>query len=223
MLKELFKDHQEYHSQLQHDHFIVAKGGGTLYGQYKQSLRELYTRFGTLRGKWHAIQNIEIDIKELDHQLNPTNGIGLEGFEKERQELKLSKHKQGLFFLKKTFDEIKREFDRFYSQSCFLKEKIGVLDDKKRHDLDTEMWIYRLRCNAATDYMTTGGLKRSTIELINSLPKKMRIDSFNQIGDAQKAIDWYLQHDQYKLPKDLPQLKLEESELISQLTFIPEN
>ena len=43
-ISELLVDHQEFHSDLQMESFITLRAGGTLYGCYKQALRELSTR-----------------------------------------------------------------------------------------------------------------------------------------------------------------------------------
>ena len=43
-IDDLLLDHQEFHSDLQMDSFITLRAGGTLYGCYKQALRELSTR-----------------------------------------------------------------------------------------------------------------------------------------------------------------------------------
>ena len=48
-LDDLFADHQGSHSNFQMDNFITIRSGGTAYGQYKQSLRELHKRWRGLK------------------------------------------------------------------------------------------------------------------------------------------------------------------------------
>jgi hypothetical protein len=51
-LKAMLDDHQKYHSNLQIDRFIIYKSGVTPYGMYKQALRELYSRYESMKREW---------------------------------------------------------------------------------------------------------------------------------------------------------------------------
>jgi hypothetical protein len=64
-LNELFADHQLYHSEFQMDNLITLRAGGTLYGQYKQALRELYKRYRGLKQLYGEKELLQVDIDEL--------------------------------------------------------------------------------------------------------------------------------------------------------------
>jgi len=68
-LKNLLDDHQTGMSQFQDDYFVTTRAGGTLYGQYKQSLRELYKRFRGLRELTCNQERLSIDIEELKEKI----------------------------------------------------------------------------------------------------------------------------------------------------------
>src|SRR5579863_2272034 len=65
-LSDLLTDHQEFHSDLQMDSFITARSGGTLYGCYKQALRELATRVRALRERYFGRRLLLLEIEEHD-------------------------------------------------------------------------------------------------------------------------------------------------------------
>src|SRR5438445_2833578 len=64
-ISELLADHQEFHSDLQMDAFITLRSGGTLYGCYKQALRELATRVRALRERYRLRALLDVDLDEL--------------------------------------------------------------------------------------------------------------------------------------------------------------
>ena len=67
MIKEILKDHRPGMSQFQHDHFVTGMSSLTEYGQYKQSVRELYTRVCGLRDHAFAKETLEIEIEEQEY------------------------------------------------------------------------------------------------------------------------------------------------------------
>ena len=70
-LKELLQDHQTGMSDFQDDYLVTARAGGTVYGQYKQSLRELYKRFRGLRELVYGEGGqklLDIEIEELQEE-----------------------------------------------------------------------------------------------------------------------------------------------------------
>ena len=168
-LKNLLDDHQTGMSQFQDDYLVTTRAGGTLYGQYKQSLRELYKRFRGLRELTCNQERLIIDIEELGEKIEK-----LIGFELKRARVD---HKEKIMLMEESIRVIKdteREFTRFYQQACFFKEQIGELTDKKRNKLDEEMWVFKVKEMALIDWITTGFLRNSTYEFLNSLPKRLK-------------------------------------------------
>lgn len=198
-LQDLLQDHRLYHSEFQQDYFITTRSGGTTYGQYKQSLREVYKRFRGLKGLYHEREMLQVDIDELEEKI--LNEDNYNKFEQRRNKLNSEKKQLDMIELNKNIEDTEREFKRFYQHSASLKEKIGELTDEKRNQLDKEMWIHKLKEMAATDLISSGRLKNTTLELINSVPLKDRYEllSLTDITKPQnvdKLVSWYMTKDE---------------------------
>jgi len=210
-LEKLLQDHQTGMSDFQDDYFVTARAGGTVYGQYKQALRETYRRFRSLRdliyGE-HGSKLLDIEIEELQEQYDE-----FEGREKDKLEIKL-KHK---IMMKEESDraikDTYREFMRFYQQACLLKEKIGDITPESRRELELDMWIYKAKETAAWDMFQSGKLTQRTIEFVSAMPKKVRSEIYDLVfRDPQRVIDEYIgREDIYALDfedMDLPKLDM---------------
>lgn len=186
-LQDLFNDHQLYHSEFQMDALITVRAGGTVYGQYKQALRELYKRYRGLKQLYSELALSEVDIDELKSKYT------VDPFEKRRNQINLNTKILNLDEAKKNIEDTEREFKRFYAQAASLKEIIGDLDDEKRDQLDKDMWIFKMKEMAAVDFITTGRLLNNTIEFIAASPIEMRKELLNSIRPDKQGslIDWF--------------------------------
>lgn len=186
--KQFFDDHQLYHSEFQMDNFITSKaGGGTVYGQYKQSLRELFKRYRGLKELETTKALLQVDIDELESQRSWFNV-----FARRRNAINLVQKLMSMEDLEKNIQDTKREFDHFYRQAFSLKEVIGPLTPDVRNKLDSEMWIHNLKCMAAIDYICKGRLGDNTLTSIMSLPLSDRMPLLREIKeDHNKLIQWY--------------------------------
>ena len=212
-LKNLLDDHQTGMSQFQDDYFVTTRAGGTLYGQYKQSLRELYKRFRGLRELTCNQERLIIDIEELKEKIETTIGF----------ELKRAKvdYKEKIMLMEESQRVIKdteREFTRFYHQACFFKKQIGELTDEKRNKLDQEMWVFKVKEMAVIDWITTGCLRNSTYEFLNSLPKKLKQKVALEINNQNKLIDWYENKEEI-IPENLNNTKIISTEEILKIGY----
>ena len=214
-LKELLDDHQLYHSRFQQDYLITVKSGGTLYGQYKQSLRELYKRFRGLREISCDRKKIEVEIKQLKHQTETKT----DKFETELDQIELERKIMQQEEGERIYSETKREFTRFYQQSLILKEKLGELSAERRDQLDRDMWEYKLKEMIALDFVSSGRLSKSTYELINAAPKLIRNSLLEMIKSEKSRsglIDWYENkedHEDIDYDK-LPELSYNEDDIL---------
>ena len=184
-LDKLLQDHQLYHSEFQQDYFITARSGGTEYGMYKQSLRELHKRYRGLKELYAEKELLQIDIDEL------TESKTKDKYEKRRNEINCTKKIMAMEDLDKNIQDTEREFKRFYQQAIALKEKIGELTELKRSALDKDMWIFKVKEMAALDFVTSGRLSKGTYELVSSMPKDMRKDVLAQITNHGELLSWY--------------------------------
>jgi hypothetical protein len=184
-LNELFADHQIYHSDFQMDNLITVRAGGTLYGQYKQALRELYKRYRGLKQLYSEKELLQVDIDELAAK-NSCNQ-----FEQRRNEINHKTKLLSMDEMNKNIEDTEREFQRFYAQACVLKSQIGDLTPGKRDKLDREMWEYKLKEMAAIDILTTGHLGNVTYEMIGAVPVKMRFEVLELCEDRKKLLEWF--------------------------------
>jgi hypothetical protein len=204
-LSELFQDHQLYHSEFQQDYFITARSGGTLYGMYKQSVRELYKRWRGLKQLYADHKLAQVDIDELQHKISSRDGTG---FDFDRNQINLEKKTADIAELEKNISDTEREFKRFYQQACVLKQQLGELTDKKRNQLDREMWFYKIKEMAGLDILSCGRIQRSTIECALSCNVEDRKKILKEIKDHESLIEWM------ETKQDILSLKTDELEMV---------
>jgi hypothetical protein len=174
-LQTLLADHQIYHSDLQMDAFITGKSGGTPYGEYKQALRELKSRTQTLKSLYANRELVQLAIRKA--------------------EIELEQKRQSAADLEDTIADTVREFTRFYRQAEILKAEVGVLTPERRNELDVDMWVHRIKCMTALDFLTTGRWSRSTVELVSALPPIQKAEITQAIKNPPKLIEWYEQQE----------------------------
>lgn len=196
MLKELLNDHQTGMSEFQDDYLVTSRAGGTLYGQYKQALRELYKRFRGLRELTCDYEKKQVEI-EIEKQKSETETDLLQ------QKLFDIEYRRKTMQLEETERLIKdteREFKRFYQQSMYLKRQIGELTPEKRARLDQDMWEYKIKEMMCIDWITKGRLGTSTFEFIHSCPKDMKLRLFEVMGNQDELLEWYSRQETYLDP-----------------------
>ncbi len=194
-LSELLADHQEFHSDLQMDSFITMRSGGTLYGCYKQALRELDARTTALIQRYEARRLLEIDIEEL------ASGESVDPWTCKRDAVRLATKRALLGKCNQVVNDTEREFWRFYCQAIAIREvlaEVGVrfpLDHATRDRLDQEMWEHRLKCMAAVDLLATGRLAQTTVEFLQAVHPDIRGRLSAVIFDEnrhQELLRWYM-------------------------------
>lgn len=202
-LQALLSDHQPCHSDFQMDRFITGRAGGTVYGQYKQALRELHKRYRGLKDLYAERELCRIDADELAQPPKPCETE----FDARRNKVKLVQKRLTLDELGRSIAETEREFRRFYAQAAALKGSVGELTPERRAQLDREMWAHRLRCMAAVDLLTAGRLGPSTIELLQAVPRGWRKAILAEVSDQEGALKaWFLDFE-----SPLPALEVPES------------
>jgi len=206
-LKTLLNDHQTGMSQFQDDYLVTVRAGGTLYGQYKQALRELYKRFRGLRELTSNNARLQNDIGELEYKIDCKVGCD-NRFESRRNEIDLKEKIMLMEESQRVIKDTKREFTRFYQQAAYLKGKIGDLTDEKRHQLDIEMWEFKIKEMAVVDWITSGRLRNNTFEFLHSCPKSMKLRLAASIQNQEELIEWYDSKEECHIPKDLPEIEL---------------
>ena len=223
-LKELLDDHQVGMSKFQDNYFVTQKAGGTLYGQYKQSLRELFGRFNILREEFF---NYEIEKIEIDRIKNDLKNGKIENYyDKQIAELDLKKRSIALYERERYLEETKREFFNFYRQAVHLKGLLGDLSQEKKDKLDREMYIWKTKAAAAIEYIMKGRISYETFNMIMSFPKEIKDKLLQELSQkkAKEISEWYLTHEEYYIPDDLSYIPIPENikEQMMEIEYSPE-
>jgi len=202
-LQELFKDHQLYHSELQQDYFITTKAGGTPYGMYKQSLRELHKRYRGLKQLYAEKELLQIDIDELAVKKSRDK------FERRRVKINHAQKIMSMEEMDLNIQETEREFKRFYMQATALKRQIGELTPEKQNKLDADMWEYKFKEQIAIDFICNGRIQHNTLENIMCLPigRRERLLYFVRPEHQDELITWY--ETKQPEPLELPEKEID--------------
>lgn len=223
-LRELLNDHQIGMSKFQDDYFVTQKAGGTLYGQYKQALRELFSRFNILRDEFFNYEMKKVDVEKLRNDLE-TNKI-TNYYEKKKAELELWRQEIVLYEKSRQVDEIKREFFNFYRQAVHLKGLIGEITEERRNELEKDMFIWRTKASAAVDYIMTGRMSTETFSMITSFPKEIKYKLLEELkaDNSEKISEWFINSNEYYIPDDLSHIPLPEdlSDQLLKIEYTPE-
>lgn len=193
-MSELLADHQLYHSEFQADFFITIRSGGTLYGCYKQALRELFKRQRGLEELSTARHTLTLDIEELRHKASRWF-VGR--FQRRRLQIELDSKLAAEKHLDRNILETEREFSVFLGQATALKAEIGEITQERRAQLDAEMWAHKLKAMAAVDFLSCGRLKENTVEMLQSMPMEMRRGVCEQLKPQNQnaLIEWFFSHE----------------------------
>ena len=210
MLKNLLSNHKLYHSNYQMENFIISKNGGTLYGMWKQNLRELYKRSRGLRETYCDNEKLAIEIEQLEHQIK----VEKDDFEKRLKEVELKRKIMLTEESERVLKDTEREFKKFYSQAVYLdgkmSEKHGELTEEVLHNLEIEFWEYQAKERIALDYATQGNMTKQTLELIQSMPQRKEIMSIN----PKQHYEDYMERELFDITQ-APQLELNKEDILS--------
>ena len=184
MITTILADHRHFHSSWQIDHAITAKAGGTLYGCYRQAVRELHKR-------WRGLRGLYAERKKLTSDTDAATGL-------QRAEMTL----QGVE-TDHVIADTEREFVRFWGQAVACRRALGLADDEAmpeelRERLESEFWEHQIKALAAIDFITTGRLSRNTVEILTATRGEQRQRLTSAILDPQaheRLVGWYLSHE----------------------------
>ena len=150
-IQSLLQDTPIGNSNFQADNFITKKvGGPTLWGQYKQALRELHVRYGNiieysfdLKEELLKIKKQELKLENLKNQQTKTKDPILD-LDIQILENKINRRKTMVIESRNEFFKGQKEFLRFYAHATILKKKIeekhGELTEKLKDSLEEEYW-----------------------------------------------------------------------------------
>lgn len=187
-IEELLCDHQHFHSSLQIDHFIVSASGKTLYGMYRQALRELEGRYKAIRQRYLKKHRLERHIEKLSKL--------------EDQDLVRIGKELDLEDLERVIEDSERELVRFFLHAKRLKAELGPLTPAKRVEMEQVYWATEFRSQIAVSLLSGNGVPRGVIEYLPHLPIPLREVIINSISNPGEVQEWYLNY--YPSPPSLP-------------------
>lgn len=207
-LKELLPYHIGSHTEFQQDHFITGRASRTVYGQFKQALRELSKRVRGNTDFGYTMESLDIDVMELSARVTANQYPN--SYDLMRDELELKKKKRDLEQAKLSLLDNKRELVRFWQQACVLMEKLELvmpLTPDRLRDLDENMWVERAKELMAVDFMVYNRISKGTLELVMSLPRYQRISLIALTKNVPELIDWYEKEDHGHFTQELSYIK----------------
>ena len=156
---ELLVDHQPFHSEFQLRWMVVARNGGTVFGCYKQVLREIEARL-------LALNDCQTETSSRSNSTTPGTV--------ENCIAEITR--------KRSVDFI-RELAILCDLGSKLKAQIGVLSNKRRACLEMELWSHRAKSLAALDLLAQGQVGRETLEFICAFPAPQKQELLNMALD----------------------------------------
>lgn len=186
-LKKLVADHRKYHSYPQIETMIVGRGGKTRWGQYRQAVRELYSRFRRLQELMLDREEKILDLEDAELELTNCN---LNGRDTRRTDIEIERARVALDCIALTLKEVKREFDAFFDLAQQLKKEVGEPTPAEVKELDREHLIVSVKMRACLDILTINNLSAGTIERLSALTGEERLAVLNFVKDPIAVAEW---------------------------------
>jgi len=164
---ELFSDFQYYHSNFQIENFIIKQENPTIWGQYKQALRELHSRFQNLISQYVNLEKLKLSIVHTEQLLQKYT---TQDIKYQKLQLTLLHKYSQLFFQTESFKDLLRETDIFLQIVLKLKQEI---QSKNKEQLEKEYWIEKFK-EDVKDHIKAG--MRPTIGLIRAIKSLSKED-----------------------------------------------
>ena len=198
-IESLLDDVPYGHSDFQCDNFITKKAGGpTLWGQYKQALRELATRYTgfmeyivNLKTRKLDIEKEELELEKwkIEQTIIPPKLETID-FDSKIHEIDLKKKEISLNMKKhyyedfnKNFFKANREFLRFYAHCSILKTKLvkkyGELTEDVKKQLEDDYWTNEAYVTAVKIWNESQDVNKVTTAV-------MKLENFQYWSDALK-------------------------------------
>ena len=185
MIDEILNDHVGTMTEYQHDHFVTGMSSPTAYGQYKQAVKELYSRICGLRDTVFGKQMLEIEIDEQHHIANNDP----DEFSRRKAEVRARQKEMALFDLVEDIKGKESEAMSFYRQAAQLKEVLGDISPERRKVLEAEMWEAQCKKIAALDVLSNGSLSQSVLEMTFSMKGEQRNRLLEKIKEPKLLLE----------------------------------
>lgn len=176
-LSTLLNDHQHYHSTLQCRQFITAKAGVTVFGMYRQTLRELDSRTWSTFEDLLSREELLCTLDELEEKLETCE----DDARTRRLALRRVKAQIRLEQTERLLRDRYREWAEFYGQAVRLRRELGLeegeqLTPQRREQLEVTMFAGQFASTIRAGLLAGVGepVSANTMEAILTLPREAR-------------------------------------------------
>lgn len=192
----LTKYHQPFQSDFQNDHFVLAQEGITLWGAFKQGLREIATRIEALRTEYLTLNESRVEVSSRNAAASKVGEITGREDAKRRSEKAQLHFKAARATLRKVSVEMtlidrEREFANLLNRTIAifsaLEEEHGDLTQEKIAVLEREFWSLRMLRRALAEKACTGTISPGTLESIMALPHEEMTEIMGEIRQSPQA------------------------------------
>lgn len=185
---DLLKDLDAGHSEFQLSRFVVARNGaGTLWGRYRQALRELKSRTDALASAEIERRRTILDVEQKSFELTKLRTKGGNEFEVRRLEIDLDELALKARNQEDTRRTLERERDVVYRAALEMKRDLGNMSSDQVAEHEHAYWIARLRLQAAVDIMATSRIQVGTLDAITALEPTDRMEVLSSLRDGGYA------------------------------------
>lgn len=171
-LEHLLGDLRLYHDKTQLRCFVLsAEGHGTVWGIYRQCLRELDSRRTTLQGRRRDFAKAEIELKHSQSCARRWAWTAKGRRARDLAAVEVDMYRQAVGDLAFQISETTRELHLFIEVGQSCKEVLGTINDERRDELDQQFWETKFARQAELSLATTGKIDGGIVNLAIQLPE----------------------------------------------------
>ena len=195
------EDHRPYQSGFQIDNFVLAQNGATPWGVYRQSLRELKSRWDSIRLLSAKLKCLKLQKAKLSDTsaLIDADQFGLMRIDSTEdpivEDVRLS---IAIEDCEKHLSDTKREFMRFYAHATWYKAHFGSLTEEDIERLEAEEWIAKLKRKVAIEIVVHKQVSEPTLDAVLALEEEHKESLIKfageSLGDRIGLIAWLKKH-----------------------------
>ncbi len=161
-VQELCEDYSEFQMR----HFVVDATGITLYGRWRQSLRELSARYDTRRNLKRQLATHKLEVQHYKRWV-----IGK--LRRSQRALKVESLEDQIIKEEQQLAENKRSMEILIHITDESREKLGDVSD--REALELEHWTQKLAFDILVTRMAGAPPDRRLLEVLAFLPDESRL------------------------------------------------
>ena len=165
---DIFEDLTQRHSKFQIENFVLGQEqGSTVWGKYKQALRELNQRINNLNNIQYKIKKRELSIRKLDRNLANCK----DDIDYEELELDIEQEKRQLKILMREEQDIIQEGNVLTQAFIRLKKEVDSLlaSGKSKEEMEKEFWIEKLKADVQNSVLSTSGASVTLLRAIRGM------------------------------------------------------